>query len=142
MPLVPTCASMSEVFRKAKEASRGEDPYDHMLFDYPATALTLYRMLVPKLNFDLSTEFHNSVPENGFELWQLLNHKLAPPRADFEFHLTNDIRKHARTSCTSFEQTVKSISRPSAASSGLTPATTWTWSCLVRSSAPPWLKIP
>ena len=40
---------------------------------------------------------------------RLLNRKLDPPRADIEFHLTNDIRKHARTNCTSLERTVKFI---------------------------------
>ena len=78
-----------------------------MLFDYPAKASTLYKMLVPRLN---STEFRNSAPDNGFELWRLLNRKLDPPRADVAFHLANDIRKHARTNCTSFDQTVKFIS--------------------------------
>ena len=67
----------------------------------------LYRMLVPKLNLDLSTEFRNSPPDNRFELWRLLNRKLGPQRADWAFHWTNDLRKHARTSCTDFGQTVK-----------------------------------
>ena len=40
---------------------------------------------------------------------RLLNRKLDSPRADVEFHLINDIRKHARTSCASFEQTVRFI---------------------------------
>ena len=38
-----------------------------------------------------------------------MNCKLDPPRADVEFHLINGIRKHARTSCASFEQTVRFI---------------------------------
>ena len=42
-------------------------------------------------------------------MWRLLNRKLDPPGADIEFHLTNDIRKHTRTNCASFEQTVKFI---------------------------------
>ena len=71
--------------------------------------MTLYRMLVPKLNLDLSKEFRNSAPDNGFELWRLLNRKLDPPRADLVFHLTNDLRKHARTSCVDFGQTVRFI---------------------------------
>ena len=64
---------------------------------------------MPKLNFDLSTEFRNSGPDNGFESWRLLGRKVDPPRADIELHLTNDIRNHARTNCASFEQTVKAI---------------------------------
>ena len=71
--------------------------------------MTFYRILLPKFNFDFPTEFRNSAPDNGFELWRLLNLKLNPPRADVEFHLSNDIRKHARTSCASFEQTVRFI---------------------------------
>ena len=69
----------------------------------------LYRILIPKLNFDPSTEFCNSAPDNGFGLWRLLNRKLDPPRADVEFHFISDIRKHARTTCASFEQTVRFI---------------------------------
>ena len=38
-----------------------------------------------------------------------MNRKLDPPRADIEFHLTNDIPTHARISCTAFEQTVRFI---------------------------------
>ena len=48
-------------------------------------------MFVPKLKFDLSTEFLISAPDNGFKLWRLLSRKLDSPRADRDFHLTNDI---------------------------------------------------
>ena len=91
------------------EGQYGVAPFDPALGDYATKAVTLYRLLVPKLNFDLSTEFRNSAPDNGFELWRLLQRKLDPPRADVEFHLVNDIRKHARTSCANFDQTVRFI---------------------------------
>ena len=61
-PLVPSRAGMKEVFIKARDANGGEDPYEPALFEYPAKASTLYKLLVPKLNFDLSTEFCNSAP--------------------------------------------------------------------------------
>ena len=93
---------------RARAAHNGTDPVDD-LFDYSAKGLILYRMLVPKLNLDLSTEFRNSSPDNGFELWRLLNRKLDPPRADVAFHWTNDFRKHARPNCADFGQTVKPI---------------------------------
>ena len=83
--------------------------FDPSFVHYAVKAVTFYRMFAPKLNFDLSTEFRNSATDNGFELWRLLNRKLDPPRADVEFHLTNDMTKHARKSCASFEQTVRSI---------------------------------
>ena len=91
----------------SRSANHATDPIDESLFDYQGKASVLYRMLVPKLNLDLSTEFRNSPPDNRFELWRLLNRKLGPPRADWAFHWTNDLRKHARTSCTDFGQTVK-----------------------------------
>ena len=90
--------TFEEAFRltvgRARAANNGVGPID-ALFDYPAKASVLYRMLVPKLNLDLSTEFRNSSPDNGFELWRLLNRKLDPPRADWAFHWTNKLRKHA-----------------------------------------------
>ena len=64
---------------------------------------------MPKMNLDLSTEFRNSSPDNGFVLWHLLNRKLDPPRADWAFHWTNDVRKHARTNCVDFGQTAQLI---------------------------------
>ena len=38
-----------------------------------------------------------------------MNRKLGQPRTDFAFHWTNDLRKHARTNCADFGQTVKFI---------------------------------
>jgi hypothetical protein len=102
MPTVPMCD-------KAKKANHNTELFDPATVDYSNKAITLYRILIPKLNFDLSTEFRNSAPDNAFELWRLLNRKLDPPRADVEFHLINDIRKHARTPRARFEQTVRFI---------------------------------
>ena len=106
VPIAPTVAGMDPLWQAAKKANDDTAPFDPAHADYAAKAVTLYRLLVPKLNFDLSTEFRNSAPDNGFELWRLLQRKLDPPRADVEFHLVNDIRKHARTSCANFDQTV------------------------------------
>ena len=66
---------MSGVIERAAKANKGQPPVDP-LFDFVTKAATLYRMLVPKLNLDLSTEFRNSAPDSGFELWRLLNRKL------------------------------------------------------------------
>ena len=55
MPLVPTQAGMNDVFLKAMEANREEEPFELVTFDYRTKAATLYKLLVPKLNFDLST---------------------------------------------------------------------------------------
>ena len=98
IPLMPTVPSMDDVFQKAKKANHDIEPFDPATVDYATKAVTLYRILTPKMNFDLSTEFLNSAPDNGFELWRLFNRKLDPRRVDVEFHLINDIRKHARTS--------------------------------------------
>ena len=54
---------------RACAANHGTDPSDAGIFDYSAKASVLYRMLVPELNLDLSIEFRNSSPDNGFELW-------------------------------------------------------------------------
>ena len=101
-----------EAFRltvnRARVVNKGVGPVDE-LFDYAAKASVLYRMLVPTLNLDSSTEFRNSSPDNGLELWRLLNRNLDPPRADWAFHWTNDLRKHARTNCVDFGQTVEFI---------------------------------
>ena len=107
--LEPTRAAFRLTADRALSANHGTDPIDESLFDCQGKASVLYRMLVPKLNLDLSTEFRNPSPDNRFELWRLLNRKLHPPRADWAFHWTNDIRKHARTSCADFGQTVKFI---------------------------------
>ena len=87
--------TLKEAFRlrvgRARAANNGVEPVEE-LFDYSAKASVPYRMLVPKLNLDLSTEFRNSSRDNGFELWRLLNRKLDPPRADWAFHWTNDLQ--------------------------------------------------
>ena len=57
MPLVPTREGMNEVFLKAKEANREEDPFEPSLFDYPTTAATLCKLLVSKISFNLVPEF-------------------------------------------------------------------------------------
>ena len=67
-PLDPDRESMNGVIERAAKANKGVSPISEMMFDFPGKAATLYRMLVPKLNLDLSTEFRNSAPDNGFEL--------------------------------------------------------------------------
>ena len=55
-PLEPDRESMSGIIERAAKANKGQPPVDP-LFDFVTKAMTLYRMLVPKLNLDLSTEF-------------------------------------------------------------------------------------
>ena len=57
MPLVPTIAGMHESFMKAKRVNNDIDPFTPSFVDYAAKAVTFYGILVPKLNFDLPTEF-------------------------------------------------------------------------------------
>ena len=39
----------------------------------------------------------------------MLNRKLDPPRADLEYHMRNDLRRHAKANCTDFAQTVRFV---------------------------------
>ena len=48
---------MSGIIARATKANAGVEPISDVLFDFPGKAATLYRMLVPKPNLDLSTEF-------------------------------------------------------------------------------------
>ena len=68
VPLEPTVPSMYNVWQIAKKANNHVEPFDPATVDYATKAVTLYRILIPKPNFDLSTEFRNSTPDNGFEL--------------------------------------------------------------------------
>ena len=65
MPLVPTQAGMNDVFLKAMEASREEDPFELVTFDYRTKAATLYKLLVPKPNFDLFTDIATQLQTTG-----------------------------------------------------------------------------
>ena len=59
---------MSGIIERAAKASTGVSPISEMVLDFPGKAATLYRMLVPMLNLDLSPEFRSSAPDNGFDL--------------------------------------------------------------------------
>ena len=67
-PLDPNREAMSGIMERAIKANQGVSPASDHLFDFPGKAATLYRMLVPKVNLDWSTEFRNSALDNGFEL--------------------------------------------------------------------------
>ena len=54
---------MRGIIERAKKANAGVGPIDDLLLDFLGKAATLYRMLVPKLNLDLFTEFKNSSPD-------------------------------------------------------------------------------
>ena len=110
-PLAPNRDSMRDTILRGVEANKENAIFDVDSFDFPGKAITLYRLTAPKLNMDLSTEFRNSSPDNGFELWRLLNRKLDPPRADLEYHMKNDLRRHARINCTDFSQTVRFVAK-------------------------------
>ena len=83
LPLLPAIASINESFVKAKGANNDIDPFDPSFVDYASEVVTRYRILVPKLNFDLSTEFRHSLPDNGFELWLFLIRRLDPPEGGY-----------------------------------------------------------
>ena len=62
---------MAAIVGRAITAAGGVFLFDPVIFDYAGKCATLYRMLVPKLDIELATEFRNSAPDNGFELWSL-----------------------------------------------------------------------
>jgi hypothetical protein len=64
-PLLPTRASLRETIRRAVEANKDQPIFDVGTFDFPGKAVILYRLIAPKLNLELSTEFRNSPPDNG-----------------------------------------------------------------------------
>ena len=106
--LVPTAASMLESVNRAKAISKGL-VIDDVTMEWSEKAGALYKLLLPKLNIDLSTEYRNAASENGFELWRLINRKMDPPRADLDFHLINGIQRLARSNCVDFAQTVRFV---------------------------------
>ena len=69
---------MNPIISWAKKANDDPPICDVDSFDFPGKAITLYRLIAPKQNMDISTEFRNSSPDNGFELWRLLNRSSIP----------------------------------------------------------------
>ena len=69
-PLLPTHLSLRETIRRAVEANNDQPIFDVATFDFPGKAVTLYRLIAPRLNLKLSTEFRNSSPDNGIEMWR------------------------------------------------------------------------
>ena len=70
VPLLPTRSSLRDTIEKAKKANDDQDIFDIDVFDFPGKAIALYRLIAPKLNLELSTEFRNSSPDTGIELWR------------------------------------------------------------------------
>ena len=70
LTLLPNELSMEPTLKRAAEAAGGVPPFEAAFFDFPSKANHLYKILAPKLNVDLSTEFRNSAADNGFELWR------------------------------------------------------------------------
>ena len=48
---------MNDMFQKAKQANNDVEPYDPATVDYVTKAVSFYRILIPNLSFDLSTQF-------------------------------------------------------------------------------------
>ena len=65
--------SLRGTIRRAVEANKDQPIFDVDTFDFLGKAVILYRLIAPKLNLELSTKFRNSSPDNGIELWRLLN---------------------------------------------------------------------
>ena len=64
-PLLPTRLSLRETIRRAVDANNDQLIFDVDTFDFPGKAVSLYQLIAPKLNLELSTEFRNSSPDNG-----------------------------------------------------------------------------
>ena len=60
---------MQESVDRAKLVHKGIPVVDDATIDWLEKASALYKLLMPKLNLELSTEFRNASAENGFELW-------------------------------------------------------------------------
>ena len=67
-PLVESQTSMAVTVGRAINAAGAVTLFYPVISDYAGKAATLCRMLVPKLNIRLATEFRSSAPDNGFEL--------------------------------------------------------------------------
>ena len=52
VPLEPTVPGMDSLWQNAKKANNHVEPFDPAMVDYATKAVTLYRILIPKLNFD------------------------------------------------------------------------------------------
>ena len=76
-PLEPDRESMSGIIERAAKANKGQPPVDP-LFDFTTKAVTLYQMLWPQLNLNLSTEFRYSAPDNGFETLEASQQEAGP----------------------------------------------------------------
>ena len=61
-PRDPSRVTMSGVVERAHKANAGVDSIDEMLFDFLGKASTLYRMLVPKSNFDFRPSSGTQLP--------------------------------------------------------------------------------
>ena len=83
-------------------------PVDADMFEFATKSDTLYKLLMPRLNLSLSTEFRQIGTSNGFELFRKVIRKLDPPKSDNTFHLANEIRGLGGTSpCKDFAQTCR-----------------------------------
>ena len=87
VPILPTKESMKDTIERAKDVNKNVAVVDDVTMDWQAKANDLYKLLLPKLNLELSTELRHITVDNGFELWRLLNRKLDPPRTNLGFHM-------------------------------------------------------
>ena len=95
---------LMEICRKVD----GQAPVDPHQFEFSLKSDVLYKLLMPRLNLSLSTEFRQIGSTNGFELFRKVVRKLDPPKSDNTFHLTNEIRGLGGTSvCKDFAQTCR-----------------------------------
>ena len=70
----------------------GKEPLQEYGFEFEAKADALYKLLMPRLNVALATEFRQIGSSNGFELYRQIARKLEPPKSDNTFTLQNELR--------------------------------------------------
>ena len=92
----------------AKEHT-GAEPVSAFYFDFSLNCDILYKLLMPRLNVELATEFRQMGSANGCELWRREMRKLDPPRSDVAFHMKAKIQDVSKTICKDFAISVPFI---------------------------------
>ena len=85
-------------------------PVDPHLFRFSLESSDLYKLLMPRLNVALATEFRQIGSTNGFELCRKVCIKIDPPKSNNVFYLSNEIRGlGGTTACKDFAQTCRFV---------------------------------
>ena len=103
-----TETNLAEVVKLAAD-HLGKDPIVVEGFNFASKSDALYKLIMPRLNTDMATEFKQVGQGNGFELWRALNRKIDPPRSDVAFHMKSEIKKLGETDCKDWTQSVRFV---------------------------------